>query len=449
VRFLGTAAVAAFALLPISAGAESLSDLYQLAKQNDLTLQVAASQRDAALENKPQARSAVLPQLTAQADARSNQFNVKSVNAESSYSETNERYTTTGYSLTLSQVLFDWSAFETLSQADKLVAQGEAAYVSAEQDLIVRLVTAYFDVLSAEDTLRADQGAQEAFKQQLAQLEEKFRSGLTPITDVKNAQAAYDGSTAEVIADTTALNNAKRALGIIVGRPVGQIARLRDEIALAPPTPSSVDNWVQAAKSDNPDVLSARYAAEAARDKISATRAQHFPTVSAVGSISQDDSGSRFGYDATSNYIGVNLTLPIFQGGLVSSSVRTAEASYMEGLAKYQLALRVADQSVRDNYEGVVSGIARVNASSSAVTSQQNSVVATEVGFKVGIRTVIDVLNVRQALANSQKNFAQSRYDYLISLLSLKSSVGQLTKQDIDDIDRLTIPSNYGGIPPR
>ena len=444
-RLRTIAAVSAFvSLIPAPSWAHSLADLYQLAGENDLTLQTAMHQRDASLEVAPRARAALFPQVAAVGYGRYNKLQVYSVNGGSVLDLANQRsesYTSTGYSVTLSQTIFDWSAIEGLSVADKQVAQAQATYASAQQNLTVRLATAYFGVLSAEDTLQADLDARAAFKQQLDQMQSQFRSGVAPVTDVKNAQAAYDLSTATVLTDTTALNNAKRALGVIVGRPVEKLDPLREEISLVPPSPSSVDSWCATAARDNPDVVTAHYAAQAAEQLISASRAKHLPTINAVGSVARDSSKSVFGEDAMRDYVGVSLNLPIFQGGLVSSSVRQAEASSLAALSQYELQLRATDMNVRNHYAGIVDGIATINAAASALASQQSSVIATEVGYKVGIRTVIDVLNARQALASAQKTFSLARYQYLISLLSLKSDVGQLSRRDIDDIDGLLVRS--------
>lgn len=433
--------------MPLPLWAGSLTQLYELAKSNDLTLQSSLHRRSAGVEADDRALAALLPQLAAEADVRKNHFKVNSVNSGSTFTQIDERYDSTTYGLSLSQTLFDWRAFKNLSAANRREAQAEAVYAAAEQDLILRLTGAYFEVLSAEDKLRADRDAQAAFKQRLQQAEESFKAGVAPVTDVKNAQASYDSSTATVIFGTTSLNNARRALGVIVGQPIGAVDRLRDEIALVAPNPATAESWAQAAATSSPAVIAARLAAEAAEQTASAAHGNYLPTLSAVGVLSSEDSESEFGSDATTDYIGLNLNWPLFQGGGALATVRQAKAAEREAQARYQLQLRTTDQAVRDAYEGVVSGIASVRASASAVMSQQNSVVATEVGFKVGIRTVIDVLTARQSLANAQKNLADARYGYLVSLLSLKGNVGQLSDQDIADMDRLLTPSGGGAMP--
>lgn len=438
-------AITTCVLLTVSfpAHSASLASLYERAKAQDLNFVAAQHQRDAALEARPQALAAVLPQLSAQADARYNRFKVVSVNnpTNTNYREANESYQTQSYSLQISQIVFDWSAFKALDAADSNVAQAEATYRAAEQDMIVRYVSAYLEVLAAQDALQADLDAQAAFKQTLDQQDSKFKGGVASVTDVRNAQASYDSSTATVINSTTALNNAKRALSLIVGQPVERVDPLREDIALVPPVPIDVESWVTAAKDKGLAVIAARHAAEAAKRNISSVSGRRLPTLSLVGSAGRDDSGSRFGYDSETQYVGVQLGWDLYRGGQIASSVREAEANYELANTRYELQLRTAERNARDQYEGVVSGIAAVRAASSAVRSHQASVVATEVGFKVGSRTIIDTLNVRQSLANAQKAASRARTGYLASLLRLKGSVGQLSSRDVVDIDNLLDPS--------
>jgi outer membrane protein len=237
----------------------------------------------------------------------------------------------------------------------------------------------------------------------------------------------------------------------MVGRPIGSIDPLRDEIVLAPPNPADVESWARAASSDNPDVIAAHFQSESAEKMTSAAWGKHFPSLNAVGSYGSVNTNSRFGNDVVNNYIGLQLQWNILQGGAVMSSVRSAEAQQAQALAIYQLALRTADQNVRNHFDGVVNGIATVNAASSAMASQQSSVLATEVGFKVGIRTIIDSLVARQALTSAQKSLSTARYGYLTSLLALKSDVGQLTRKDLEDVDRMLVaaPSTGRTLPPR
>jgi outer membrane protein len=441
-RQLGVLALGA---LPVCAGANQLLDLYRRAQEQDQTFQAARYQRDASLEARPQALAALLPQLSGQGSIERNRLHVLSSSGSQLGSPAStpvnaiEWYTNRTYSLNLSQTLFDWSAFQAVAQANQQVAQAQALYRSAEQSLVQRTAAAYFAVLSALDTLRADLDAQTSFKEQLDQAQKKFEVGLAAITDVRNAQASYDSSVATVIADRTALDNARRALATVVGEPVEAIADLQAEIPLVAPNPASVDAWSKAASQDNPDLMSALYASEAARKAIAVNQGKYWPTLAAGGTLNRANSHSRFGDDTLADAVGVTLNWNIFQGGLVASSVRQAQATYRQTQAQYELQRRTVDQNTRNDYEGVVSGIAAVRASRQAVISNQTSLEATMVGLKVGTRTEIDVLIARQALATAQKTYYQSRYNYLNSLLALKQDAGRLGEADLADIDRLLI----------
>jgi len=431
--------------VPAVAGANGLLDAYHLAQQQDQTFQAAEHQRDASIEAKPQAWSVLLPQVTAQGTIERDRQHVlfsqgASVDSTGAPLSTAppQWFGSRTYSLNLTQVVFDWSAFQTVAQSDKQVAEAQATYRSAEQSLITRTAAAYFAVLSAQDTLRADLDAQTSFKQQLEQAQKKFDVGLAAITDVRNAQASYDTATALVISDRTAMDNAKRALSLIIGEPVDAIADLQPDIPLVAPNPAMPDQWSKAAGQDNPDLMSAFYAAEVARKQVSIYRGKYLPTAGLTGGLNRANSShSTFGSDTLDDSVALTLTWNIFQGGLVTSQVRQSVATYQQTQAQYELERRTVGQNTLNDYEGVTSGIAGVKANKQAVISNQTSLDATLVGLKVGTRTEIDVLNARQLLAAAQKSYYQSRYAYLNSFLSLKQDAGRLSENDLAEIDQL------------
>ena len=421
-----------------AAGANGLLDAYKLAQEQDQTFQAALHARDASIEARPQAWAALLPQLTATAEwqrIRSHQLSGNFSSSVGNIESGREYYSERSFTLNLSQTLFDWSAFQAVAQSDKTVAEAEATYRSAEQSLILRTAQAYFNVLSARDTLRADLDAQASYKQQLDENQKKFQVGLAAITDVRNAQASYDTSTALVISDRAALDNARRALGLIVGQPVDAIADLQQDIPLVAPNPVPAEAWSKAASQDNPDLMSSYYASEVARKQVAIYEGQYLPTLSAGGQFNRATQHAQSNDDSLTDSIGVTATWNIFQGGLVTSQVRQAKASYQQTLANYELQRRTADQNARNDFEGVMSGIAGIKANKQAVLSNQTSLDATKVGLRVGTRTEIDVLNAQQALASAQKSYYQSRYTYLDSLLALKQDAGRLNESDLAEID--------------
>jgi outer membrane protein len=429
------------------ASANGLLDAYHLAQQQDQTFQVAVHQRDASIEAKPQAWAALLPQVNSVDYMQADRYHVISAaglnigTVAGAPVKLIEYYPTRSITLTLAQTLFNWAQFQTVAQSDKAVAEAQATYRSAEQSLISRTAAAYFAVLSAQDTLRADLDAQTSFKQQLEQAQKKFDVGLAAVTDVRNAQASYDTSTATVIADRTAMDSAKRALGLIIGQPVNAIADLQQDIPLVAPNPAMPADWSTAAGEDNPDLMAAYYAAEVARKQVAIFRGQYLPTVALNGGLTRFNEHGVFGEDILDDDVNVTLTWNIFNGGQTTSQVRQSIASYKQAKAQYELERRTVDQNTRNDYEGVVSGIAGVKANKQAVVSNQTSLDATLVGLRVGTRTEIDVLNARQLLAAAQKSYYQSRYTYLNSFLSLKQDAGRLGEDDLGEIDRLVAAS--------
>jgi outer membrane protein len=433
---------------PLGVRANDLMDLYLLAKDQDQIYQEALAQRDEAVEARPQAWAALLPQMNAQGADNANKLHVLSTGSPSSSITAvdgttgptpAQYYGGRSWSVNLTQTVFDWSAFQTVAEASHQVAQAEAALRSAEQTLITRVASAYFTVLSARDTLRADLDAETAFKEQMEQSKSKYDVGLVAITDVQNAKAAYDTAAAQVIADRTALDNARRALGLIVGKHIDEVCELQQHIPLLSPTPESAESWSETARQDSPDLMAARDAAEVARKQISVAQGRYLPTLSIAGSKGRTTQHSDIGDDQITDQIGLNLNWNFLSGGLTMSQVRQAKAGYRFALAQYEQEDRTIDQNTRDDYEGVISGIAGVNATFQAVESNQTSVVATTAGLLVGTRTEIDVVNARQALAAAEKAYYQARYTYLGSALSLKLDAGHLTEAGLAEVDNLLV----------
>lgn len=437
--------VSLFLAIPGVAAAHELLDTYHLAQEQDQTLLAAQYARDAAIEAHPQALAALLPQLNASGSIDRNRAHqisqVQQVTTGAgnvSFSSSGEAYyTTQGWNLSLSQTVFDWSAFQTLAAANRQAAQAQATFRSSEQTLIYRVADAYFNVLNAQDTLQADLDAQNAFQQQLEQAQKKFEVGLAAITDVRNAQASYDSSSAVVIADRRALDSTLRSLGQITGHTAAVQARLRDEIPLTSPTPSNADAWSDSALHDNPTLLSDQFAVEAAKRSIDAYRGKYLPTVNIVGQTGRQKTDDPYNNDQISDAIGLQANLAIFQGGLVNSQIRQAKATWKQADAQYEGEKRNVDQATRDAFEGVISGIASVNANHQAVLSNQTSLEASKVGLRVGTRTEVDVLTAQQALAAAQRSYYQSRYDYLRNVLQLKLQAGRLAENDLAEIDGL------------
>ena len=432
---------------PAQAGA--LLDVYEKGLAQDKTLEAARYARDAAVEARPQALSLLLPQLSG--------------TGSYSYDQTTQSYSTarfgspqpvtvsqksktdgTSYGLNLTQTVFDWSAITKLRQSDDAVALAETTYRAAQQDLIFRTAQAYFNVLTAADTLRAAVAQNQAIGQQLEQFRQRFEVGLSAITDVQDAQARYDLTVATQLQAETALASAKRVLAQLTGSNDNVVTTVRDDLPLVGPDPQSPVAWAEAARKDNPLVLEAQLAAAIAERDVTIARAKGLPTVGLQGGYSRSDNNytSNGATSPQSSYgpsVQAVLTVPIYTGGAIASGTRAANATYLQRQTQFVDAQRTAERSAGDAYQAVLTGISSVNAYRAAVISNRTAVEASQVGQQVGTRTAVDVLNAEQLLYAAESSYAQARYTYLLSVLQLKETAGRLTEQDLAEVDRLLV----------
>jgi outer membrane protein len=430
------------ALAAPAASANELLRIYDLAVQNDPTLAAAAHQRDAGLQARPAARAALLPQ----------------VNASYGYSKQNEEGTegfsgqpaqpferdgtNKGTTVTLRQSVFDWAAIESWRQAGDQAALAEIGYRAAEQGLVLRLAEAYFGVLSAADNLRSTEAENKAVGRQLEQAKKRFEVGLSAITDVQEAQARYDLTVAQSITAQQALDSAREGLSTIIGLSPQNLVHLQDDLPLPAPDPANVDHWLNGARENNLDLLSAQLNAAIADRAVGVARARHYPTVGAQ--LQYQDAtaeGSRFSGNFETESYGFEVTLPIFSGGAAQAGVRSAAATHEQRKAEYEAIKRQVDKRTRDAYQGVIAGAATVKAYKQAVVSSTTALEASETGLQVGARTAVDVLNAQQQLYAAERIYSQSRYDYLLNVLRLKLAAGRLGPQDLAEIDRLLVSS--------
>ncbi len=430
----------AAASLPGAASANELLRAYDLAQQNDMQFQAATAQRDAAIEAKPQARAAFLPQING-SYMRGRTFQDTAYDNTAQFGPPRrDIFNTDGLQATLNQTIFNWQYFEQLRQSDDQVALAAASYNAAQQNLVLRVATAYFNVLTAADNLRSSQAEQSALNRQLDQAKQRFDVGLAAITDVQDAQARHDLTSAALISAEQNLANAKEALTVITGEAAApKLTTLQAEFSLPPPAPQNVDSWVVKAKQGNFDLLTAQLQAEISNRGIDVAWAKHLPTVGLMAQYSDGEQGGLFGAQQTSRQIQLQVTVPIFSGGATQSVVRQAKATHAQYQALYEGQKRVTEQQTRNAYLGVIAGALRVKALKQAVLSNTTALDATETGMQVGTRTAVDVLNAQQLLYASQRDYYKSRYDYLLSMLQLKSAAGTLTVHDLSVIDNLLV----------
>ncbi|MES0874552.1 TolC family outer membrane protein [Sinimarinibacterium sp. HSW-8] len=430
----------ALLVLPGLAHANDLMRVYALAVQNDASFRAARHARDAAIEARPQARAALLPQIGGSYGY--SESREKGTEAFQNLPETpiDRDSTNRGLTITLNQAVFDWAAFQRLRQSGEQVALANTTLRNAEQQLLLRTAEAYFAVLSATDALRSSQAEQQAVERQLEQAKKRFEVGLSAITDVQEAQARYDLTVARVLEAEQALAQAREALTEITGEATAGIAPLREEFPLPTPQPTEVGHWVEAAKQGNLDVLAARHAAEIAARGVDVARSGHLPTLGAQ--LQYQDftaEGSRFSGQTESESVTLQLNVPIFAGGATRSGVRQAIATREQRRSELDAQERLVERNTRDAYQGVVTGAARVKAFKQAVVSSRTALQASETGLEVGTRTAVDVLNAQQQLYAAERDYLRSRYDYLLAVLRLKAATGRLTDADLREIDRLLI----------
>jgi outer membrane protein len=430
--------------------AASLLEVYQQALQSDPLIHEADARRLAASEAAPQARSVLFPQIQgnagfAQSKSSGNQliFDAQLGAISAPFASDTD---SDSWDIGLRQTVFRWDQIVGLKQAGKLVAKAEADYEAAQQDLMTRVAQRYFDVLAAEDVLTSIHANRLAIARQLDQAKQRFEVGLIAITDVQESQAAHDQAVADEIGAKRSLATAREFLREITGEYSTSLAAPTEQFPLVSPDPADESSWVDLALSQNLTVVSSRLDEQVARDEISFRRSGHLPTIDVVADRSynkqsgttQFNSGPTFPVEGNSlgNSISLQLNLPIFTGGRTSSRVR--EAVYLHRASREQLqrVARETERQTRDAYLGVLAEISRVNALKQAVASSRTALEATEAGFEVGTRTIVDVLNSQFAVYAAITNYYRSRYDYISNVLRLKQAAGMLQVQDLEDIDQ-------------
>jgi len=439
----------AFGLPAVASGA-SLLEIYQQALQSDPLIHEAEARRMATFEAVPQARSSLLPQLRAGGTwAKGSDGGVQSfqdlggLNTASS----DRDFDSFGWNAELRQTIFRWDQFVGLKQATKRVAKAEVDFEAAQQDLIVRVVNRYFAVLASEDTLTSIHADRLAIARQLEQAKQRFDVGLIAITDVQESQAAYDQSVASEIQAKRELATARELLREITGEYTPALSAPGDSFPLLSPAPADEGSWIDMAMDQNLALVSSRFDEEIARDEISFRRTGHYPTLDLVANYDTSDTdlsniiiegGSRpdIKTDNTRDTIAVQFSVPLFEGGRTSSRVR--EAVYLHRASREQLqrVARETERATRDAYLGVLSEISRVNALGQAVQSSRTALEATQAGFEVGTRTIVDVLNSQRSLYSAITNYYRSRYTYIGNVLALKLAAGTLQVQDLEQIDQ-------------
>ena len=444
-----------------SAHAASLLEIYQQALQSDPAIHEAEARRLAALEAKPQARSAYLPQISLTGDYQMTEqtgptFFQPDLDTPRLPADVTAERDVMDWGIVLQQTIFSWDTIVNLKRADKQVTRAEAVREAAQQDLIIRVAQRYFDVLAAEDRLRSIHADRQAIARQLEQARQRFEVGLIAITDVQESQAAYDQAVANEIAAKRSLATAREFLREITGQHVSNLSAPQPDLPLRGPEKSERE-WVDLSLGQNLNLVASRIDEILARDEISFRRSGHYPSLNLSARVNdiETDRDTTYSYTDTNGQeqsvtfsdslpsetegVFLSFNMPLFTGGGTSSRVR--EAVYLHRAAREQLqrVTRETERQARDAYLGVISEQSRVEALKQAVASSQTALDATQAGFEVGTRTIVDVLNSQFALYRAITNYEQARYDYLLNVLRLKQAGGTLQIQDLELIDQFLV----------
>ncbi|MGS2719222.1 outer membrane channel protein TolC [Paraglaciecola aestuariivivens] len=430
--------------LSTSVFADDLYQVYQMAVEKDPTINRAKADRDAAFEGIPLSRAALLPQISGSvsySDSTSESFNFETdSNGAPTVGIVDSDSTNLGLDLSLSLSLYDRSNWLALSRAEKIAQQSDTSYALSKQDLIVRTTDAYLAILRAKDSLTFVQAEKRAIERQLEQTKQRFNVGLTAITDVHEAQANFDNTVAQEIIAENVVELRLEEMREITGKYHTNISVLNTEnFSASRPTPEGVENWLKIAEQKNLDLMVRSLAKEIAKEDIALAKSGHLPTLSLRGSYGRDDTeinGNSNFPARDSSSISLNLSVPIYSGGSVSAQTAQARYRYVAASENLELTYRSTVRSVRAAYNDVLATTSTIRALEQAVVSADSALKATEAGFDVGTRTIVDVLNSTRNLFDARRNLASARYDFIRAILGLKRASGNLTEQDLMDINR-------------
>ncbi len=416
----------------------------RLAEERDPVWLGAKAARQAAQEALPQARALFLPRLDVNANTTYN--DVDSQLATPGFTGGARQYNSNAYGASLTQPLFRAQNRPVYEQAQAQVAQAQAQLALARQDLILRVSQAYFDVLLAQDSLTLARAQKAAIAEQLEQAKRGFEVGTLTITDTHEAQARYDLAVSQEIAATNNLEIARQSLARLIGEPPPELVPLRTELALSPPEPNDMQAWLQAAEKEALQVQSQEQALEIARQEVSRNRRARLPTIDIIGRYSNSSdvtiaTGTAFPIDTEATALGLQLQMPLYQGGTISSQVREAAANRDRAERGLEDARRQAVLTTSQAFLGVTGGLSQVQALSQALVSSRALLKSSRLGLEVGVRTNLDVLNAQQQLYNAERDLSAARYNSLVSQLRLQAAVARLGEQDVARINEFLGPA--------
>ncbi len=413
-----------------SAQAENLLEVYGMAFQSDPVLKQIIAQRQSVGEGSVQAFARFLPLVGLSADTQ---------HIDTDYAGSPSfSYNKHGYSVNLNQSIFDNQNYVNYRISNLQISKADAQLSAAQQDLIIRTADAYFAVLSAVDTLEFAKAQRKAIGRQLEQAKRRYEVGIIAITDVHEAQAGYDNAHAQVIAAENSLQVAKETLRELTGQYIEHVSPLADKIPLDPPNPAKIQHWVDQALTGNYTLLAAKEDTEVQRENINLKRSGHYPTLGLTASYGYNKNNNpvfNFAPQTHDKVIGVNLSIPIYEGNAVTSRTRQAQYDFQRSQDYYNEIRNATEKNTRSSYLNVISEVSRVEALKQAVISSESALKATEAGFEVGTRTIVDVLNVQRDLYRAKQDHSIARYTYILNVLRLKQASGDLARADLETVN--------------
>ncbi len=422
----------AFAFITLAAAASSqavdLKSVFEQALSNDPQLAAELASANANAQTQGLAGQAILPTITLTAE--------KSVTELEGTPTSDGSFDKTSYGVSLSQPILSPASWYSYAAASSTTDSAEIELRKAEQSLVVRVSEAYFDVLRANAGLASAKAQEAAVKRQLEQTQQRFKVGLIAITDVHEAQAIYDNATVDLIAAESQLDIAYESLALLTGERYDRINPLKETIPLVGPIPSDRNHWEQKALAQNLDVLIAQKTGLSAERNHQSKKAEHLPSVNLVGSYSvSEDEKSFGGAEVDTTYVGLQLSMPLYAGGATWAGQKQAYYQRQAAEKGLEAAERGASLTVRSLFRTLEADVARIKARKQAKTSAQSAMEATQTGYEVGTRNIVEVLQAQLSVFGAQKNYAFSRYDYVIDMLEFRQAVGELSMADIEEIN--------------
>jgi len=409
------------------AAADNLLDVYWVAEKNDTELLRAEAERHAARQRHRQSLAGLLPQLSATASAGTGRTEI------GEFSDTGSN---AGYDVSLLQPVYRHQTYKQMDQAEAAIRRADALFDASRLNLMVRVAERYFAVLAAMDNLEFTRAEKEAIGRQLEQTKQRFEVGLIAITDVHEAQAAFDTATASEIEAENLVYNTREQLRELTGRYHENLRPL-GELNTVPPTPPDVNHWIAKALEDNPTIAAAQAAVDASRSNISAQRAGHLPYLDVLGthSYTNDAGFTANNKDSTTSRVLLQLTVPIYSGGGVMARTREAEFQYEQARQTLEAQIRNIQRQTSAAFLNVNASVSRVKALAQALISNESALAASEAGLEVGTRTTVDVLVTRRSVYAAKRDHSRARYDYVLNNLRLQEAAGTLSMADIEEIN--------------